>query len=208
MIEPVNQTDITNLKSKIEDSNIERMLKDSYENIVLKHENTKLNIDFFIRHYYPVFRFFLHKGIDKVQEHHKDTCLSAEWITFSGGPYKEVDLIKRENGEEKVEFTLPGFFATPVIEGGSINGLSEELENFKNKLERLPQEGDKYFQHRIAPMREKIRNLSKDQRQRWFDVLDKIKFKYKLPDIEEAEGKTVVTTQKVETDSLEDLGFE
>lgn len=208
MIDPVNQNDINNLKNSLIDPTVLKMLNDSYESIVLNQENKRLNLDYFIKNYYPLFRYFLHKGEDKLQERYKYTCLTAEWITFAEGPYREVDLFIRVDGKEKVEFTLPSIFATPVIEGGTIDGLSQELENFKNKLERLPQEGDKYFQHRIAPLRERFKDLSSNHRQKWITVLDNIKFKYKLPDIPDIDGDKKTTTNKVEEESLEDLGFE
>lgn len=208
MIDPVNQNDIDNLKNSILDPSVLKMLNDSYESIVLNQENKRLSLDYFIKHYYPLFRYFLHKGEDKLKERYGDTCLTAEWITFAEGPYREVDLFVRVDGKEKVEFTLPSIFATPEIEGGSIDGLSQELENFKNKLERLPQEGDKYFKHRIAPLRERIKNLSDSHRQKWITVLDSIKFKYKLPDLPDIDGDKKSHTQKEEVESLEDLGFE
>lgn len=192
-----------------EDTVLKKFIEDAYENIITNYENPLLDIKFFLRYYYPLFRYYIQRNRDILREKDKNTSLTLEWITFAGGPFIEVDLFEKEGTENKILFTLPSIYAKPEIKGGRIDGLEDSLQNFNNKNQRLHAEGQRYFKHHIEP----TKNLFKDCRElhtkRWLSVLDAIEKHYQLPPVfeeEKREDKKVV--EKQERLTTEDLGFE
>lgn len=185
-----------NKQNPINKEVMDRLAKDTnsiHESLVINATKGKLKETIFKDYFLPGFL-----GLVEIP---KDVNIMADWISISGGPTAEVDILDISG---KVLYTVP-----PIFDTGAINplvkkdkGLREVFAMFDLKMNNIPSAANKFL---AVNLENELKTLTPNEQKkadhirRWRDII----LRY-YPDLVKEEGSGFDT----DVDISEDIEYD
>lgn len=148
----------------------------------------KLNVRFFINHYYLVFLAYFFEKRDILNEQNPGDpskgippkTLLSEWTTFTQGYFNPVELIDRDKNNEVV-VTLPSIY--PRLDFKDIDpDVNAKMITYEKKSEYLHAIGENFFKSALIDTLDTSDDQAIQHTKKWIEALLKLKELYNIRD--------------------------